>query len=681
MAKVADIELTDEELLTHLELEYRNALEFRRPRVVQWHQNEDLLYGKKPTTISKRSNIMVNFAAGFMDSLLARIKNPPVLTFGPTEEADTFSAKKVNALHKLDAGPNRADWEFKDLIAKKLGGPTGRAIYKIYSLPKPYRSFKELIDPYDFLIDPLAGGLDIEKARYMFQDNIVKSAYEIKSDKSYKQSVVTELLAMGGETNTIVNNDNYNNENRHRLDVTGLDPRRFNLVSQGGYKLTEGFTTIAGERYYALFSLEYRKVLKRTKLVNVFSPEKKNEQPLWPFRSWAYYPDAFNFWSLSPIDLVRELFMTRNVVINQIVDNNEAKNKPQRAYDPGTYLHPEKLEWRPDGLVPVAKGTDPKAGIHTFSTPDLYDPKLLSEILEDLVGKITGVSAAAMGGEDNKQRVGIYYGNMQEIAGRMSLFDLSYTRCNLQSGPLYLRGLRDHLTQPEAVRMIGEQGATWDYVSKEDLKEFDITVSGGIAQSQNDAMTAKAKTDFINQLLITPNQAITGTINYKFALEQGAINAGFTESEAKTLLDKDVEEEVSLVKASQDIQHLVLNETFRPYLKADPAYLQKIFDFRYENDLEPEVDQRISEYIEKMKTIVMQNVMIKAKGISMAVGLLANGGQPPVGPAEPATSPDAGQVPENMAGVTPLPQDPETQSGQVSQMAGEQSNMMKEQYQ
>lgn len=683
MAKAKDpITLTDEELLTRIEGEYTAALNFRRPRVAEWHLNEQILYGKKPLTLSKRSNIMINFAAGFMDALLAKIKNPPFINYEPQEEGDTLSARKVSALWKKDSGITSADWEYKDLLGKKLAVPTGRCINKIHSRPKPYKHYKDLIDTYDFLIDPTSGGLDIELAKNMGQDNIFKDPADLRSNDSYNQEMVEQLIADGGEEPTRAINDNIYKEKQNRMNAIGMNIDVNNIQQDGIFKLLEWYTTVDGIRYYVLASMDYRKILKRCPLSDIFSPEEKGEQPLWPFRSWAYYADAFNFWSPAPMDLVREIFMTRNVTINQIIDNNEAKNKPMKSYDPGIYLHPEKLEYRPDGLVPVSKGGDPKAGLYVHETPNLYDPKLLNEILEDLVGKITGISAAAMGGEDNKQRVGIYYGNMNEIAGRMGLFDLSYTRCYIQEGQLYLRCLRDHMGRERAIRILGAQGAEWQTVTKEDLTSFDINFTGGVAQAQDDAMKAKQKADFVNNLLISPNPEIQGQLNIKFAVTQGAAAAGFTEKEAERMMDKEEDKEFSHVRAEEDIEKLLLGEITRPYLKADPAYLQHIFDFRYENDLEPEVDRRVGDYIDLMKGIVMKNIMIKMRGLQMVQNVMA---QPPVGGAPMGGDPMAqggAPVPANAAGVTPLPVNPDPGTpGATSQQAGEMSNMMKETYQ
>jgi len=63
--KLDNIKITDEDIILQVEREYLNALEYRRPRIKDWHANEDMLYGRKPITLSKRSNIDLRLMKGF----------------------------------------------------------------------------------------------------------------------------------------------------------------------------------------------------------------------------------------------------------------------------------------------------------------------------------------------------------------------------------------------------------------------------------------------------------------------------------------------------------------------------------------------------------------------------------------------------------------------------------------
>ena len=89
--------LTEEELLERIDTEYNNGYEFRKPAVLEWHENENILYAKKPVTLSKRSNIMIQLAAGFEDTLLSKIKQPILVVYKPQENADVIKARKVTS--------------------------------------------------------------------------------------------------------------------------------------------------------------------------------------------------------------------------------------------------------------------------------------------------------------------------------------------------------------------------------------------------------------------------------------------------------------------------------------------------------------------------------------------------------------------------------------------------------
>lgn len=600
------LKLTDEDILNQIQLEYDNAIKYRQPRIADWHANEDMLYGNKPITLSKRSNIDLRLMKGFEDTLLAKIKNPPIVKYGPTEEADILKSRKVTALWELESSPTHQDWSYKDLLEKKLALPSGRAIKKIFSLGDPYEHIRETVDHYDFLIDPLAGGYDIEKGRYLGQDNIFKSKYDLENNKTYDQAEVKKLLESTNQSESNIV-DNEFQEKQNRLAVLGLNISDYNAQADGLYNLLEWCTTIKGVRYYFLVSLSKKIIVKKRLLEDMVGRFDERGKPLWPFSSWAYYPDLFNFWSPSPMDMVRENFQVRNVVINQAIDNNEAKNKPMKSYDPDVYKNPELLEYQPDRLVPTASGKNPKEGLFIHETANIYDPKALNDLLEDIAGKVVGVNAAGQGFEDKDQKVGIYFGNQQEVANRMGLFELSYSRSVMRDALLYLNGLKLNLDEEKAVKMIGENGVEWDKLRKDDLGEFDITITGGSAQSQLDAIKSKQKTEFISSQIKNP------IVNQKELVEQQASIAGFTPDEIKKLLSKEDASEESIARAAEHVQKILRGEDIRPYRKADVAYAQHILDFYQDNELKPEQDKSFEIYLQAIEDIVIDNTIKKAQ--------------------------------------------------------------------
>lgn len=635
--KLDTIKLTDEEIVLQVEREYLNALEYRRPRIKDWHANEDMLYGRKPVTLSKRSNIDLRLMKGFEDALLSKIKEPLTVKFGPTEDADIRKARKVTALFELETSPTKQNWRYKDLLGKKLALPSGRCITKIYAT-KPYKHRRDPMDHYDFLIDPLAGGYDIELARYLGQDNIFKSKYDLQNNKTYDQVRVKELIETTNENDTDVTDNQYK-EKQNRLAIVGLNGSDYNAQRDGLFKLLEWYTTINGKRWYILCSLDKKIIIKKKPWEEMTCIDKESDLPLWPFSSWAYYPDLFNFWSQSPMDIVREIFQTRNVVVNQAVDNNEAKNKPMKSYDPQVYTNPALLEYEPDRLVATATGKDPKAGLYIHETADIYDPKALNDILEDIASKVSGVTPASQGVSED-QKVGIYYGDQQETANRMSLFEESYFMADIHNAQLYLNGLIDKLDEAKAVKMIGENGVEWDKLTKEDLGQYDIMITGGSTQEKLDAIKNKQKADFVLRQIQNP------TINPKSLAEMDAEVSGFDNEQIKKLFAQNNEDDEMRSIASEDIQKLLLGKDLKPNRKANVAYAQKIIDFYFDNEVTEEQDQRFRIYMESIQDVVMQNTLRKAQMEMAAKGQLQtpNLGQEQPDPNAPVANTPGGTI-------------------------------------
>ncbi|HPQ42923.1 MAG TPA: hypothetical protein PKZ42_01750 [Syntrophales bacterium] len=637
--KLDNLKLTDEDLIKRIQTEYQNAIDFRKPRIVDWHANEDMLYGKKPNTLSKRSNINLWLMHGFVYTFLSKIKNPPSLKFEPTEDADIRKAKKITSLWELDSSPTRENWKFKDLLGKKSGMASGRVIDKIVT-EYPYRHRRQRVDHYDFLIDPLAGGISIENARFLGQDNIFKSKSDLENNEDYDQAEVKKLIEAYEEdkegTETV---DNEYKEKSNRFAVIGMTPDKYLSSGEGVYKLLEWYTPINGVRYYIVCNLEKKIILRKCPLEDIFSAyEKDAGNPLYPFDSWAYFPDEFNFWSIAPMDIVRDNFQTRNVVMNQAVDNNEDKNKPSMSYDPDIYKRPELLKRDKAGrIIPTAKGKDPKAGLYIHPTNSIYDPAKLSEILEDVAAKVTGVTPAGQGLESGDQKVGIYYGNQAEVADRMSLFEESYNNFNIGLGVRYLNGLKDKMEEPIAVKMIGEKGAEWDEIMKEELGEFDISITGGLTEARNDEVEKKSKLEYLaanreNQL-----------INPKWLAEQELSLIGFDQVQIKRALAAEEANEDEISEAAQDIQKLLNGDKIRPNPKATTVYMQHILDFYQKTNLTQIQEARFARYLEIVQTVAIRNTVrqaqmdVDAKMMEMLPTLDAEQPQPPENKLNPNT--------------------------------------------
>ena len=168
------VDIVDKLKLQALE-EIRLAREYKRNRIKNWNKNEDLYYGRKRTSneTEARSTVAIAQAkaVGFVNTILSKIDNPLVFKYKEGEIADMKRAKIMNALREREANKDR--WNFKDLLGKKQGVIYGRSINLYYASNEGgYKSHLEVIDAKDFLVDPGAGGYDIEQAKNLGWYNV-----------------------------------------------------------------------------------------------------------------------------------------------------------------------------------------------------------------------------------------------------------------------------------------------------------------------------------------------------------------------------------------------------------------------------------------------------------------------------------------------------------------------------
>lgn len=573
--------------------EYEAALKYRHPRIVEsWHPNEELYYSKKQKKLKGRHNIQFGDMQGFVDTMLSKIDDIPQIKFQPTTEADFKKAKKVTKQWELDSSPLRGDWAFKDLLIKKLAILYGRGIAKYIPTSSNgiYLSNLVLIDPYDFVIDPMAGGENIENASYMGHDNIFKSIYQLEGDENYDQKQIQKIKQslVAGENKDI---DNELKEKQTRLAALNLDTRQYKYQGQEIVKFCESYTTYQGERYICTFDLKTLEWMRVDKLKDVFTEiEDDTNEPLWPIDSWAPNPDAFEFWSPSPCDQVRDSYIAENILINQSFDNRQYRNFGMKMYDTDIIKNPALLEPRWAGLVPATPkdGRSIQQGIYEFQYPSLDDTPILHNLIEQKVGKNSGITPGTQGLSENDKKVGVFEGELAQAADRLGLSNRSYSRFWIRMGKRYINGLKQHATEEMVVKMIGENGVEWDKIVKEDLNtKFDIIIVGSNAELQTDARKSKIKLDVLN------NEKENNLINQKLSLEKRLEIAGFEAAEIKELMDTKHEGEQEILAEAADENEKMLTKDIKPNEGATSGHIQKHLDFVKDNDLKPEIKDRI----------------------------------------------------------------------------------------
>lgn len=578
---------------------------YKQGKVSNWQKNEDLYYSKKAKTTESRANINLGRMQEFVHTLLSKIDNPLIFKFVKRKNSQLKRVEHLNALVTRDRDID--NWDIKDIVGKKQGIIYGRAVYSYYadSVDGYYSPHLENVDVYDFLIDPSAGGVDIEKAYYLGDYSVSLNRYELEKgakNGKYIKGNVSEILGGSGNADDS-SQEELNKQNRTYKQNT-IGKKEIGDVDK--FKFWRWFTTYQGERYYLLIDNSGH-YIQCVKLIDMFPASKYFPVGAWPYWSWAAFLDMTEFWTPSFCDFAREIFMTQDVSINQLVDNAEAINKPQRLVNTDAIENLAQLKYRRDGNILVKSGIDFNRAIQFIQTPSINTPIQVFNLLEQIQQKASGVTEQTAGVADTDGRVAIYEGNQMAEADRFGLLNKSYTFGYKRFAKLYELGVREHLVKKVAIDILGPNGAEIENVKRSDLfnksDEYNVLVEASNAQFLSSSKEKDMKIKFLQ------GNANNQLLNQKKNFEIQAKIAGLSEDEISQLLDTSFYGNSELMsECDRDIESLLEGET-KPNQKANNAYKQKMIDYMKDKteNISTEQFKRMTEYVMALEPIIMQN--------------------------------------------------------------------------
>lgn len=487
------------------------------------------------------------------------------------------------------------------------------------------------------------GGAHLENHRYMGEDNIFKSKSTLidGAKAGYYIGANVQLIINGLVDNTVKDNDNAYKNKTNRLSALNLSAQSNNFAGEGTHRFVESGTTVNGVRYYVLWSYELNIAIR----CQPIKESKMFKSGLWWWTSWATHRDSFNFWSKAPADDIRPVAEVIKILANQELDNRQKKNWGMRAYDPAMFPNGSELEYRPNGLVAVTAGSSKvqaiASGIYEFQTAELNGTINLVNWMDNIIGQKSGVTADTQGAS-NEDKVGIYQGNMQQVADRLGLYNRSYVKCHAAIGRRFVWATHENLTKSAAVKLIGEKGVEWDKLNGREVNpNMDILVEAGSAEMRLDEERKRMRNESLGA--IKQDQNLAGSVNKKWMVEQLLRNGEFTDEEIRVAQDteNDGNREV-LAKASECIQDIINKKTPKLVRGATTGFQQKILDFALDNtDDDFPLFKRLTAFSAAHDQIVQENMMRRA----MRARAQNGGGIPPAsGPfGQPPTSGPLGQ--------------------------------------
>jgi hypothetical protein len=591
----------------------KTSQDYKQPKMNLIAESEDLYFGLVPKQLKNPFNESFPFMSGFVDHYVSKIDDPPKITFSPGEEADFKAAQKITAaFEKIVNSPlPHAKWAYKDRAAKTFAIFSGRGINRIFSerVPK-FQVNYGAVDYYDFHCEPGGGGMLEnhlfcgEESLYFTKEQLLQGAQE----GFYDRDQVHQLVSRTNESDMKDNSSHQENSaNRHR--AFGLDPQSHNYTGQPTYKLTQFQLTYKGVRWLCLWD-DLSHVWIRVKPLREIT-----NSDLFTYTSWATNENAKFFWSKAPCDDARPIGKYINKALNQELYNREKINRGQRAYDPHMFHDVEALgDWRPDGLIPVDTKNQTKPireGIYTFEVAGLNGTLDLVTYLDNFSGQKTGSTPGSQGAADKDKKVGIFFGELQQIDEFIGTKNKSYREAWEETGIRFVNMLDMDLEDDELeIQLMGAKGTEWSTLSKKDLKtnrDLDIIISGGADEEQESEVRNAKKSEALKNVK-TPNP--------RWVDEEQLKISGYTEEELKEAFALSPENQELMAEAAQAIEEIQKGREVKLNRGATDNFMQKIIDFAMDHDdLDDETFDRLIAYAEAHTEIAARNVAINAENI------------------------------------------------------------------
>ena len=582
------------------------ARNYKQGKIKRWQLIEDAYYGRKVKDNESRANVDLGKMQSFVHTLLSKIDNPLTFKFAKRKAAQLKRVNRLNSLRVFDS--NRDFWDLKDLAGKKQSIIYGRAIYSYYAdSVNGYAPHLENVDVYDFLIDPACGGLDIENAMYMGRYGVVKTRTELedgaKAGAYIKSEVKTLLEGSGNATESTQEQTNKSN----RTYDTNVYKTQKQIENPDKYKFWEWYTTYEGVRYYLLLSSTGATAIRVEELTNLFPGTKEAPLGAFPFWTYAPFPDLTEFWSVGYCDYVLELFYAQAVSINQMLDNAEQINKPQRVIDVTAIENLAELKYRKDGYI--RSKTDASKAVHMLQVPSINTPIEVFNILESVAQSASGVTANEFGIAEPDGRATIYEGNSANSADRFGLFNKSYSFGYRRFAMLYEAGVKNHLVKKIAIDILGPDGVEIEEVSKKDI--FWKDDSFGVLVEASNAELALSAEDKKTKLMFLQAQGANPIQNPKKAYEMQASIAGFSEEETRQLMDSAEFGDADLMsEAERDIELLLDGQNIKVNQAATVAYKQRFVDYIKDNseDISETQFMALENYVNQLDPVIQKNI-------------------------------------------------------------------------
>jgi hypothetical protein len=586
-------------LVAQARLEKDYAYEYKRTRITEWKLNENAINGitniQEGKTISNQS---FGKAHTQVQTMLSKIDMPVDFKYERGELADTDKVEKINAIKDKYRKIDR--WDFKARLGDEQCIKYGVSVFLAYgqqNAKKEFEFINNLIDVNDFFIDPSVKIEDIETANYIGWWGVTKTKKDLEmllTDPSYDASTIKEILTGGSQFNTETQQDIDKRNRQYSLGIAVND----NPV-KGVYKFYNWITTHhSGDRYYLVFT-------ESGQCIRCQKWDEIQHSNLYPIYNWAAYPEGFEFWSRSPMEVVRLNLEAQEKSLNDLMDNADKINNPQKLVNVDNLRNPGQVKWKRNGTVEITGNKNVNDVFQIVPTPVINTPIETYRMLDEITKEVSGVTNDVLG-VSNTDTLGVYEGNVQQANDRFALMQQSRENAYYRLALLFREALKQHFTTKMAVKILGTTGLLYKNVSADEIKtddnDFDIMITASNIEDKTNIEKSKMKIGTIDKYV--QMQAI----NVKKAFELEGKIVGFTDDEIKDLLSQEEVSDEETQAVEQAFQDILKGREPMMYYEASDYYTTRLVEMmdEYQDYLrkKPELLKKLNAHQKDIQNII-----------------------------------------------------------------------------
>jgi len=598
-------------ILLQVSQQLETWLDYRKPRFDQIKKVEDMYFGKTLPALKGRFNIPVPILEGYVETLESKIDDQISIQFKKSRESTLKIAKKLNAAWEHDSSPDNGAYNEADLDAKKLAIFSGFGFLELIPTSKPsYKQELRAIDYWDVIAEPY-GGRDLEKHLFKGRMNVPYTKQQLLDgvkDGRFISEEVKNLINNVSESEMNDVQDEFQGK-LNRYIAMGLNPEQYNYIGDGVYNLVSMVSRFDGDDYYVLFSYDKQKLIQYEKLSKIFTTG------LSPWTAWHTRRNPVSFLSRTDTDSIYPVAEAMRTLINQNFDNINKRNWDMVLYNAKKIMNPRQLAWRPNGLIEVKlQGNESMDNAYRkMETPDTSSITVnLVQYLNSFLGEKTGVTPGAMGNAE-EDKVGIYYGNVQQAADRYGMLNKFYRQAHVEIAKRWKGNLYDHMpSRGYMVKMLGLRGYQDEELTREEVKEnLGIEIVSANVEAQQDTITQKKQENAIDRILKTPE--LKAQVGQKWLLRNVLKIGEFSEEEIRDAMSGEEGGDNELISEAARAVELI-REGEEPKLNrgANTAFIRWIINYAMDesDNLDDATFNRIYKYAVDHLSIAQQNAQL-----------------------------------------------------------------------